>query len=258
MKDDLDALLGTPLSDGSTPVPCEFCEGKGVFPETASSGDDINTERCPVCDGRGVNIISKDAELTYRCRYCDGSGRAWSQDGHFVGNACSVCGGVGYISLGAASAATHVNSVWDLIHPRVRDVARKKFQDGHYADSVESALKEINALVTGRVREATGKELDGASAMQCALSVKDPIMRMGDLTTESGRNMQQGYLQIFAGAMTGIRNPKAHANLSIDATRALHHLFLASLLMYKIDEAAQYTASRQSPVKPIAPRSRPR
>jgi len=36
------------------------------------------------------------------------------------------------------------------------------------------------------------------------------------------------------GAMTGIRNPKAHTNIQIDAMRALHFLMLASLLTCKI------------------------
>jgi len=43
-------------------------------------------------------------------------------------------------------------------------------------------------------------------------------------------------MQIFAGAMTGIRNPKAHANIVIDRNRAIHLLFLASLLFFKLDE----------------------
>jgi len=43
-------------------------------------------------------------------------------------------------------------------------------------------------------------------------------------------------MQIYAGAMIGIRNPKAHANITIDAKRAKHHLHLASLLAYCFDE----------------------
>jgi len=43
---------------------------------------------------------------------------------------------------------------------------------------------------------------------------------------------------LFAGAMRSIRNPKAHANIEIDHVRALHHLFVASLLMSKLDEAS--------------------
>ncbi|MBI5642543.1 MAG: hypothetical protein HY954_03600 [Deltaproteobacteria bacterium] len=35
--------------------------------------------------------------------------------------------------------------------------------------------------------------------------------------------------------MTGIRNPKAHNNIDIDENRAVHFIFLASLLMDKLD-----------------------
>ena len=33
---------------------------------------------------------------------------------------------------------------------------------------------------------------------------------------------------LFAGAMEGLRNPKAHANLNIDERWAMHHLFVVS------------------------------
>jgi hypothetical protein len=56
------------------------------------------------------------------------------------------------------------------------------------------------------------------------------------MISESGRNIQQGYMDIFAGAMTGIRNPKAHGNIQIDSKQAIHLLFLASLLLHKLDK----------------------
>jgi hypothetical protein len=37
----------------------------------------------------------------------------------------------------------------------------------------------------------------------------------------------------------GIRNPKAHANITITPERAIHFLFLASLLLFKIDERSK-------------------
>ena len=43
-------------------------------------------------------------------------------------------------------------------------------------------------------------------------------------------------MQIMTGAMIGIRNPKAHGNLSPAGSKALHLICLASLLMHKIDE----------------------
>jgi len=43
-------------------------------------------------------------------------------------------------------------------------------------------------------------------------------------------------MQLFAGSMTGIRNPKAHGNVTIDVVRAKHFLYLASLLTYRFEE----------------------
>ncbi|MCY1545498.1 hypothetical protein D9M68_814440 [compost metagenome] len=75
--------------------------------------------------------------------------------------------------------------------------------------------------------------------MTTALSPTNPIVRLSTLETETDRNIQQGYMQIFAGSMTGIRNPKAHGNLNPDSGKALHLIALASLLMHKIDERVE-------------------
>jgi uncharacterized protein (TIGR02391 family) len=125
---------------------------------------------------------------------------------------------------------------WNEIHPKITSVAKSRFESTHYADAVESALKEINSCVKDIFRRKTGKELDGAPLMFEVFSPKSPIIVLDDLSTESGRNIQQGYMEIFAGAMIGIRNPKAHDNINITENRAKHFIYLASLLMYKIDE----------------------
>ena len=91
-------------------------------------------------------------------------------------------------------------------------------------------------MVKEHVRRKTGEELDGASLMNRAFSPNAPLIVLDDLSTESGRNVQLGYMQIYAGSMTGIRNPKAHANVTIDDARARYFLFLASLLAYRFDE----------------------
>lgn len=126
---------------------------------------------------------------------------------------------------------------WRIIHERIIKVAIKKFEDGHYADAVESAFKEINTCVKEIVRNKKGEELDGAKLMFKAFSLKNPIILLADLSTQTGKDIQEGYMQIFAGAMKGIRNPKAHANITISRERATHFLILASLLMSKLDEA---------------------
>lgn len=125
---------------------------------------------------------------------------------------------------------------WADIHRRIASKARSRFENTHYADAVESALKEVNACVKEIVKRKAGIEMDGADLMHKAFSPNSPIIVLGDLSTESGRNIQKGYMEIFAGAMTGIRNPKAHDNLDITANRAKHFIYLASLLMQKVDE----------------------
>jgi uncharacterized protein (TIGR02391 family) len=127
-------------------------------------------------------------------------------------------------------------SFWELIHPRIIGVSRSRFESKHYADSVEAAFKEINTVVASIVRKKTGEELDGAALMNRAFSLRNAVICLADLSTESGKNIQLGFMQIFFGSMTGIRNPKAHGNLTIDDKRAIHFLFLASLLMNKIDD----------------------
>ena len=135
-----------------------------------------------------------------------------------------------------APAAASEDVFWTLLHERVVKTAKGRFDAGHYADAVEAALKELNSVMKDLVKKVTGKELDGADLMHQALSPKSPIIVLDDMTTESGRSQQMGYMEIFAGAMTGIRNPKAHENLTITKERALHHLFLASLLFNRLDE----------------------
>lgn len=77
--------------------------------------------------------------------------------------------------------------------------------------------------------------------MNTIFSPGNPVLRFEDISTQSGKDVQAGYMQIFAGAMQGIRNPKAHENLYIQKDAAIKRLILASLLMDKVDEAVQNT-----------------
>lgn len=128
------------------------------------------------------------------------------------------------------------SGLWKLLYPKVTEIAQPRFEAGHYADAVEAVFKELNSVVKTLFREATGEELDGVPLMRRAFTPSKPVLILDDLTTESGRNIQQGYMDLFAGSMAGIRNPKAHENVMISAERAAHHLTLASLLFAKLEE----------------------
>ena len=125
---------------------------------------------------------------------------------------------------------------WELVHPRVATLARPRFEAGFFGDAVEASYKEVNDAAKRIVRDHVGRELDGAKLMYAAFSPDKPLIRLTAFETDTDRNIQQGYMQIMAGAMTGIRNPKAHGNLNPGSSRALHLICLASLLMHQIDE----------------------
>jgi uncharacterized protein (TIGR02391 family) len=223
--------------DGASGYECGFCGGSGVWPETAYD-DDAPGEPCPVCGGVGFNVFSSASEGVVPCRCCGGDGKR-ADDGYFMGGTCPVCQGRGVVDLVVVKReqlANNPEALWVHLHPAVVEVARARFNDGHYADSVEAAFKAFNSAVKQRVRGRVADSCDGAPLMQKAFSAQDPLLILEDMTTQSGRNVQLGYMQMFSGAMTGIRNPKAHDNVTIDASRAIHLLFVASLFFYRLDD----------------------
>jgi uncharacterized protein (TIGR02391 family) len=135
---------------------------------------------------------------------------------------------------------------WDELHPKVRLLAEERFNNNFYADSISMTLREINSIVKGEILGITGTEYDGINLMQQAFGFQynngnlirnARILFVPDLTTESRRNIQDGYRNIFVGAMSAIRNPKAHENMNPDETKTRHLLQLSSLLFIKLEEA---------------------
>lgn len=136
------------------------------------------------------------------------------------------------------SSSDNNTLTWQILHPKVVSLAKPRFENGLYADAVESVMKELNGIVRDLHHSLSGQELDGVNLMRNAFSLTGTI-KLNEIETLSGRDTQVGYRDIFAGAMAGIRNPKAHDNVLISRERAIHHLFVASLLFFKLDERPQ-------------------
>jgi uncharacterized protein (TIGR02391 family) len=106
---------------------------------------------------------------------------------------------------------------------------RTLFRDGHYARAVEEAYKFLNSAVRGRAGESTR---DGQALMLHVFDPDAPVLRLSPLRTQSQKDEQSGYRFVFAGVMTGIRNPRAHEYaLRDDADVALEMLVTANHLM---------------------------
>lgn len=126
--------------------------------------------------------------------------------------------------------------IWAIMHPDIVELARPRFEAKLYADAVEAAFKEINVRVKDIYVAKTGNEKDGAGLMLNAFSVQHPVLKLNNLSNQTERDIQDGYMHMFAGAMSAIRNPKAHGNEVISAADALRKIAYASMLMYKLDE----------------------
>ena len=130
---------------------------------------------------------------------------------------------------------------WSIIHPEIVRVARSLFETKHYGKAAESGFIELNDKIKKNYKVKSGKEKDGDSLFREVFSANhaQPHYQFDDISTESGRNVQQGYMEIFAGAWKGIRNPNTHANLEVHPDEAWEIIVLASHLMRMWDKCQE-------------------
>ena len=140
-------------------------------------------------------------------------------------------------SLDAIIAEEEKPSVWNCVHPRIKAVSMKLYLDGHYIEASMNAFIEINDAVKELYGKAHPGEKppDGVSLMNKAFGKNE--LKLGDLRTETGRNIQQGFHFMFAGGIRAFCNPKAHSNKeTIEAAEAMRRIMFASSLMYELDK----------------------
>lgn len=122
-----------------------------------------------------------------------------------------------------------------IVSPGISKMCLKLYKDDHNALAVETAFKLINNYV----KEKSGlTSMDGMSLMQTAFSVSNPKIKLNKLKTKSEKDEQLGYMNIFAGCMVGIRNPRAHEHNYQDSERTTFELLLlADHLIQKLQSA---------------------
>lgn len=126
------------------------------------------------------------------------------------------------------------------LHDKVLTVVEQPYLTNQYATAIENAFKEIDHRLIKLYKKHKGVDDNGVSLMRLIFNPENEDKRLltfENLDSKSGKNVQDGYMQIFAGAMQGIRNPKAHENMTATKESARDRIILASLLMKKIDEA---------------------
>lgn len=113
----------------------------------------------------------------------------------------------------------------------LRKKTEKLFKDGHHARAVEEAYKLLDNVVKKKAN-LQNTNSTGSSLMQKVFTPNNPILKLNSGTTASEQDEQSGYMQVFAGCMTGIRNPRAHDSDWEDTEeRALQLLAFANHLI---------------------------
>ena len=119
------------------------------------------------------------------------------------------------------------------IHPDLPKKVRRLFDDGYTAEAVFEAFKYVEKEVR-RISKISGKT--GYKLMTDAFNDQNPKIKLNQLSSDSDKDEQRGFMELFGGAVTGIRNPRGHeVEIMDDPGAALDYLALASLLLRKLD-----------------------
>ena len=144
-------------------------------------------------------------------------------------------------TLGITSKeAENDSSLYDhlIVNESLREKTRELYFDGHYTRVIEEAFKLIDNLVKEKASIAPSSSLTGSKLMQMAFSRERPLLRLNQGSSASEADEQLGYMQLFAGCMTGVRNPIAHdANWKDSKMQALQLLVFAEHLIEKVEMA---------------------
>lgn len=130
----------------------------------------------------------------------------------------------------------------ELLHPLISTHCLPRYAAQHYSDAVWHAYLQV----TGLIRSRTGRQEDGWNLIGVVFSLSKPMLIVGDLSTETGKNKQKGFIQLLQGTYQAFRNPMAHSggiDLKITAKGAAQHMILASVLMRWIDQAKSHSVN---------------
>ncbi len=119
-------------------------------------------------------------------------------------------------------------------HKSVIFVSKDLFKNGHYSQSIFEACKVLETVV----KKKSGLTLSGVPLMQQVFSANNPVLKFNQMRDQSEKDEQVGMMQIYAGVMQGIRDPKGHSIVNLkDREKALEYLSLISLLLRRVDDA---------------------
>lgn len=129
---------------------------------------------------------------------------------------------------------------WRHLHSSIKDRIKTYYDNKQYAEAADQGTK-IYAQI---VRDASGSDKDGTKIAEVFSQNNTPLITVADLTTESGKNIQQGQEHLTRGVMAGFRNPMNHQPFdklvpsTFSQLDCLNVLSLISYLTTRLDYAS--------------------
>jgi len=119
-------------------------------------------------------------------------------------------------------------------HEEVFNYCTAELIDENYFHAVLEAVKGI----AQRIRVMTSLTTDGADLFNTVFYVKQPILKINSLTTETEISEQKGFSNMLVGLFGAVRNPVAHApkiSWPMSEQDALDILAIVSFIHRKLD-----------------------
>jgi len=119
----------------------------------------------------------------------------------------------------------------DELPAKVREACSILFLDGHFAQGVAEAAKVMRDVL----REASGLNLDGDQLAGKALNPDNPLIVLGDLSTETGKSRQRGVMLIAQGIFGAVRNPLAHHRIVLRPAEARQMVAMIAFVVEAVE-----------------------
>jgi uncharacterized protein (TIGR02391 family) len=124
----------------------------------------------------------------------------------------------------------------DLLHPAIVKSSLDQYRNGHLRDAVLNGVIAVFDMIRAR----TGLKMDGKDLVGQAFGTEKGKLIFSELKTETGKNDQKGFLQIYEGIYTGVRNVKAHSlTHDLNEQKAAQYIVTLSLLARRVDECKE-------------------
>lgn len=127
---------------------------------------------------------------------------------------------------------------WTNIHPRIVQVSKDIFCDGHFDSAAEKAIKELETRLrelSQQIRPSAGVPTKVGDIVGALLG-DSGAFHFCDTSMISGKDRRRGVKLLFDGIFAAYRNPAAHANVSCTKREGIEQIMLASQLMYILDK----------------------